>query len=197
MKERESSIVTTNRLRIRVALPNDNDIDILYELWNDPIVMRFVGFPEGLFISREQLRKQLTIERDDPFNRVLMAERKEDGVVVGQCKLGGVNDDNVAHTDVKLLPMFQGMGYGTEIKHALVDYQFTHTDCRAVEGSPNKDNHASIRMQEKVGGVVVAEGVFKAPVNSDIPRCDVPYLLYHVSRETWEKNQTSDQSMSP
>ncbi len=187
-------VFSTNRLRVRVALPDDGDIDILHRLWNDPVVMRFVGFPEGLFITREQLKKQLTIDRDDPFNRVLMAERKSDGTVVGQCKLGSTNDDNVAHTDVKLLPQFQGMGYGTEIKRALVDYQFRHTDCRAVEGSPNKDNVSSIRMQEKVGGVVVAEGVFKAPEKSDIPRCDVPYLLYHVSRETWKKNQATDRA---
>ncbi len=182
-------IITTERLLIRLAQPDDRDIVLLHRLWNDPAVMQFVGFPQGLFIARDELRKQLTIDRDDPFNRVLIVERKTDGIVIGQCKLGGVNDDNIAHTDVKLLPEFQGMGYGTEIKQALLDYQFTHTDCRAVEGSPNKDNIASIRMQEKVGGVVVYEGIFKAPPQSDIPRCDVPYLLYHVSRETWQKNR--------
>ncbi len=178
-------VFTTSRLRVRLAVPDSRDLDFLCNLWNDPRVMRFVGFPQGLDITSGQLEEQLTVDREDPFDRVLMVEMKGTGEVIGQCKLGSSNQEGVAHTDVKLKPEFQGRGYGTEIKQALLDYQFTHTDCVAVEGSPNKMNAASIRMQEKVGGVVVKEGVFKAPEECAVPRCDVPYFLYHVTREAW------------
>jgi RimJ/RimL family protein N-acetyltransferase len=53
--------------------------------------------------------------------------------------------------------------YGVEIKQALVDYLFTHTDCSAVEATPNVENKASIKMQEAVGGVCLGEATFQVP----------------------------------
>ena len=38
----------TERLIIRRAEPEDRDIDFFLRLWNDPQVMKFVGFPFGL-----------------------------------------------------------------------------------------------------------------------------------------------------
>jgi len=65
-----------------------------------------------------------------------------------------------------------------EVKQGLVDYLFTHTDCIAVQAAPKRGNVASIKMQEAVGGVYVRE--------------EEPYLVYRVSRETWEARRRGD-----
>ena len=41
----------TERLIIRLAADTADDIDVYFRLWNDPRVMRLVGFPDGLHID--------------------------------------------------------------------------------------------------------------------------------------------------
>lgn len=180
------TLINTKRLRIRLATADD--VAFLAAMWNDGRIMRFVGFPEGLGTSEDEVRAQLTSEPDGVIDRRLIVETM-DGKRIGQAKLGSQNDDGLAHTDVKLLPEHWRKGYGTEIKSALLDWQFTHTDCKAVQGTPNQLNIGSIRMQEAVGGVRVDEGVFRFSPDDPRTTCDVPYYEYHVTRTRWEQDK--------
>ena len=71
-----------------------------------------------------------------------------------------------------------------EIKRALLDYLFTHTDCTAVEATPNIQNQASIKMQQAVGGVCVGSGVFEFPETMQATQ-PVEYFVYLVYRQDW------------
>ena len=73
------------------------------------------------------------------------------------------NAEGIVETDIKLLPAHWGNKYGVEIKRGLVDHLFTHTDCKAVEATPNVNNAASIKMQEAVGGARMSENVHHFP----------------------------------
>ena len=87
----------------------------------------------------------------------------------------------IARTDVKLLPEFWGHKYGVEVKRGLIAYLFAHTDCIAVEGTPNVANIASIKMQEAVGGVRVGEKTFvpsAAQRNFMLPVHSIIYRVY-------------------
>ncbi len=179
-------IFTTTRLIIRKAAPTDDDINMLYTLWTDPRVMTFVGFPEGLDITRDQIRDHFAKSGPSEYNEWLIVVEMESGAAIGECKLGAPAPDGVSETDVKLLPDYWGQGYGSEIKQGLVDYLFTHTDCQAVRATPNRLNVASQKMQEAVGGKRVDEGVCHAPTGAKRkPQTDVSYYEYRVERSDW------------
>lgn len=175
----------TNRFLIRAAQPRDAEVYLA--LWTDPRVMGNVGFPEGLNVTREEILERIEAQEATEFDRLLVVERRADGRVVGECMLHPPNRDGIASTDIKLLPEFWGHGYGTEVKRALLDYLFRHTDCTSVEATPNVENTASIRMQEAVGGRRIREDLFEFPEGMKVPTRPVRHFVYRVMREDWER----------
>jgi ribosomal-protein-alanine N-acetyltransferase len=184
-------VFQTDRLVIRKAVPSDGDVEFFYRLWTNPKVMTNVGFPFGLKITREAIRSGFEGQETSEFNTRLVVELKATGEPIGECKLGWPDENGVSETDVKLLPEYWGNGYGTEIKRGLVDYLFTHTNCKAVKASPNKNNIASQRMQEKVGGKKVGEHTYRFPEEMRAYTVDVKSYIYMVFREDWEKSKKS------
>jgi [ribosomal protein S5]-alanine N-acetyltransferase len=177
-------IFGTERLRVRLATADD--ADLLHVLWTDPRVMTYVGFPQGLPISRAEIVAILQKETNLAVcDRYLIAERQDTGEAIGECKLGAPNDAGIAETDVKLLPRFWGQGYGVELKRGLVNYLFRHTDCKAVQATPNVMNQASIQMQEAVGGVRVGETLFSFPESMQHYTWPVHAFVYRVFRDDW------------
>lgn len=179
-------VLTTTRLIIRRARPDDVDVAFLLSLWANPGVMESVGFPHGLRITPEEIRERLGNERDSPLGAVLLVQLKGTRTIIGQCKMGGPDDGGVAETDVKLLPQFWGQGFGTEIKRAMVDFLFVTTQCQLVQATPNRTNLASQRMQEAVGGRRVGEGIHRFPPHMRSFTKDVPFYVYQVTRSAWE-----------
>jgi RimJ/RimL family protein N-acetyltransferase len=175
----------TSRLTIRRASVDQSDIDLLLRLWTDPEVMKNVGFPDGLPITAEKIEKQLRTQPSVEYDCVLIVILNDTGERIGEAKLESPDELGVAKTDIKLLPAYWGNGYGREIKRALLQYLFDHTDCRMVQVSPNRNNKASIRMQEAVGGRRIGEGVYRFPESMRDYTCDVPYFDYAVFREDW------------
>jgi RimJ/RimL family protein N-acetyltransferase len=184
----------TARLRIIPAVAQPGHIEFLYRIWTNPEVMKFVGFPRGLRIDREQIREQLSSAPQSEFGRCLLVSQRNNDTLVGECKLGTADADGIAHTDVKLLPEFWGRGFGTEVKKALVDYLFRNTDCLGVKATPNRENKASIRMQEAVGGIKVSEGCHRFPDHMRSYTSDVTYLEYVVWRTVWEERESGQHS---
>lgn len=181
-------VCQTPRLILRLATPAD--AAFLRSLWNDPRVMGFVGFPNGLGESEERLRANIAGRGDSVFRQLILVELRETHQPIGQCKMEQLNQDGISETDVKLSPEFWSRRYGVEVKRALLDYLFAHTDCRVVQATPNVENPASIRMQESVGGERVGEGLFEFPEaqrDVTLPVCD---YVYQVKRETWLKERS-------
>jgi len=191
MAEHDNIVIKTKRLMIRTA--EVRDAEILFQLWTDPLVMTNVGYPRGLDISREEIES--SIRGQDPgsdFGKYLMVQLKSDGPTLGECKMILPDEKGISQTDVKLLPEHWGHRYGVEIKQALVDHLFLHTDCRAVEGTPNVANIASIKMQEAVGAVKVGEDTFYFPKAKADFTTPVHHYIYHLTRATWaERNRQS------
>ncbi|MFO7950027.1 MAG: GNAT family N-acetyltransferase [Candidatus Fermentibacteraceae bacterium] len=179
----------TRRLTVRRA--DVSDAGLYLELWNDPAVMANVGFPEGLGTTEGEVLEKIGAGTDE-FDSLLVAVRARDGIRVGECRMHLPDGDGVASTDIKLLPRFQGLGYGTELKLGLLDRLFRTTDCRAVRATPNVGNAASVGMQEKVGGVRVAEDVFRFRRDMGVPTTPVHHYVYLVSRSDWESRRPSE-----
>jgi len=184
-----SDLIKTKRLVIRSAVLDD--AQMLYRLWTDPRVMSNVGYPMGLDITISEIEE--SIRAQDPnseFGKYLIAQLQGGGAVLGECKMILPDDEGVSRTDVKLLPECWGHQYGVEIKLALVDYLFRNTDCRAVEGTPNVANIASIKMQEAVGATRIGEDTFYFPESKADSTRPVHYYIYHVTRASWEQSGT-------
>lgn len=183
------TVIETKRLIIRKAEPSEADIEMYFNLWTNPLVMTNVGFPTGLKISREKIANQIADQSPSEYDSLLVVVLKDAGVPIGECRLYRPDDKGISRTDVKLLPEHWGNAYGVEIKRALVDYLFSHTECVAVKANPNKNNIASQRMQEAVGGKRVGEDVHRFPEHMRDYTCDVHYYVYMVFRSDWEQGQ--------
>lgn len=180
-------IFETSRLIIRTA--RVEDAPVYFALWTNSAIMKNMGFPDGLLISQEEIAAKIEEQGGMEYGRLLVAVLKITRQVIGECKLYLPNDEGISETDVKLLPQFWGRKYGVEVKQGLVDYLFANTDCTAVQGTPNVANIASIKMQEAVGAVRVAERVYEFPEDRQEETCSVHHYIYHVSRTDWLKRQ--------
>jgi len=151
--------------------------------------MTFVGFPQGLQITQEEIEDRIRKQSNEAFlDQRLIVTVGTTGEAIGECTMHTPDENGLAETDVKLLPNYWGHKYGIEIKQALLSILFTKTDCMVVQATPNVKNIASIKMQEAVGGVRVGEQIFEFPEamrNRTIP---VPHYIYHVYRENWERD---------
>lgn len=187
------NVFETDRLVVQTAAPGDEQFFL--HLWRDPRVMSNVGFPQGLRITEAEIRAKLEDQNrsDDIFRRWLVIVLKETGEIVGECMMQRP-DEGIAKTDVKLLPDYWGNKYGVEIKRGLLDYLFTHTECLAVEASPNVKNIASIKMQEAVGGVRIKEMVHAFPEEMRDYTVPVHAVIYRVYREAWENNTSAPEN---
>jgi len=176
-------LFTTRRLRVRRA--TTEDATFIHALWTSPAVMHYVGFPRGLDVTVDEVRRQIEATNDADFGSRLIVERIEDGRGIGQTKLGVPDDDGVCEPDIKLHPGVWGRGYGTELWNALIDHAFEHSDARVVQGTPNRDNAASVRMQRRAGMRKVADGVFDAHLGKAPGTVPVPYVKLQITRQEW------------
>lgn len=179
----ERMIFETKRLQVRMATLAD--APFYHQLWTNPEVMKNVGFPQGLPITQAEIEAQIRREGDKLFGHLLIVLLKEGGERIGECKMHPVGENGIVETDVKLLPQYWGHKYGLEVKRALVDYLFSHTECIAVQATPNIKNIASIKMQEAVGGKRIREEVYEFPEAMQSYTATIRYYVYHVTRDAW------------
>ncbi len=138
------ALFETARLAVRPA--TDCDAPFVTSLWRNPLVMRHVGFPNGIPTAITDVPPR--IQRGRGLDQLLIAEETETGRPIGQCLLGEPDADAVSEPDIKLVPEHWGRGYGRELWAALIDQLFLRSSCRVVRGTPSIANLASIRMQE-------------------------------------------------
>lgn len=179
--------IETERLIIRKAKLCKKDAELFFKLWNHPQVMKNVGFPNGLQITETEIEELLINQPDSILDSLLVVEIKGTGELIGEAKLGKPNEQKAAHTDIKLLPAFWGIGYGIEIKKALVSYLFEKTEAMAIEATPNIHNIASIKMQEAAGYKRIRKGVHQFHDSMRDKTEPVEYFIYRLDKKDWKK----------
>jgi [ribosomal protein S5]-alanine N-acetyltransferase len=184
--QNRAQVFETHRLIVRTAAKDD--VDLYYALWTNPEVMKNVGFPQGLRINRTEIKEQLSIQGESEFDQLLVIELKDSGQAIGECKLAQPNELGIAEPDVKLLPAYWGQGYGSECWRALIAYQFKHTDCQAIQTTPNVENIAAIRLYEAVGARRVGEDVGQFPDTMRDYTTPVHHYIYILNRADWQGN---------
>ena len=102
-------VFETDRLIIRKATLAD--VEMFYALWTHPQVMRNVGFPHGLKVTRSQIENMIREQGEEAHNGRLVVILKATGEKLGEAALHLPDENGIAETDVKLLPQFWGHKY--------------------------------------------------------------------------------------
>jgi RimJ/RimL family protein N-acetyltransferase len=143
----------TERLTLRRFTPAD--LDQLYELDNDPEVMRYLngGEPTPREVTeREILPRFLHYDDARPgFGRWAAVETRT-GIFLGWFSLLPVDDEpHEAELGYRLRKATWGHGYATEGARALIERGFRELGLRRVLATTYQDNLASRRVMEKCG----------------------------------------------
>lgn len=128
------------------------DLNDVQKLWADGDVMKFVGFPEGLHETDENMRKWFSwIEQGKPLHNHYSLF--DDGIYCGESFYSiDVNHDHSASVDIKLFPFARGRGIGTAglmyaIKEAVAN------GAKSVWVDPKRQNVKAIALYQRLGFV--------------------------------------------
>jgi RimJ/RimL family protein N-acetyltransferase len=144
----EPPVQATARLRLRAVVPGD--LDVLYELWTDPNVRRWLW--DDVAITRDVARAAIDASvasfRTDGFGLFLVNHAAADGVV-GFCGLR--RDGGDLELLYALAPAMWGFGYATEAAAAVLRDAFGRVRVPRVVARTDVPNAASIRVLERLG----------------------------------------------
>lgn len=138
-------LVKYQNLKIRNATPND--ADILSNWWNDGLVMAHAGFPNGLGVSRAQVRAGIAEDSDDTRRRLIM---EVDGEPIGEMNFRN-KGNGVAEIGIKICETDkQEKGYGTLFLRMLIAELFSRGYEKIVLDT-NLNNVRAQHVYEKLG----------------------------------------------
>ena len=161
---RPVTVARTNRLIIREI--SEEDFDGLYRISLQP-GMQYAFISEENCFEPERLAAYIShVYRFYGYG--LWSVLKKDGTLIGCCGLSEYGEEHETdfETDSEtdsaeaefclelrymLAREHQGSGYGQEMCRAALNYAFARTDCEKVLIRVHRDNHASIRLAERLG----------------------------------------------
>jgi RimJ/RimL family protein N-acetyltransferase len=182
----------TERLLLRRF--TEADVDALFELDNDPAVMRYINGGEAT--SRAEIEKDILpafLEFYDQFEGFgfWAAIEKSTGEFLGwfhfRPKEGAALDE--PELGFRLRKSAWGKGFATEGSLALIRKGFTEFRVRRVVAETMVVNIASRRVMEKAG--LEFEHVFDGEWPISIPGDDHGDIRYSLSREEWERRHAT------
>lgn len=139
----------SDRLRLRPF--THDDAPLLFELDNDPQVMKFIngGVPVSLPVIRNEILP--TFLTPDPVAGFRVVESRDSGIPLGWCCLrGDAQPEAQASLGYRFLQRVWGNGYAVESASLLLDAGFASGLERAI-ATTYEDNRPSIRVLETLG----------------------------------------------
>ncbi|KEZ88343.1 hypothetical protein IO99_02735 [Clostridium sulfidigenes] len=137
---------------ITIKETTERDLENVMNLWNNGEVMFFVGFPDGLGITLDQLKGWLkgAIKKPERCHYSIYAEG------IGYCGETFYDVDvkhDLASMDIKLLPHAQGKGIAAKALSFAIDKAFTGGKVNQVYVEPQSANRKAWALYEKLGFV--------------------------------------------
>jgi RimJ/RimL family protein N-acetyltransferase len=182
------------------------DLDDLFALHNDPVVMRFVngGQPTPrATIEQETLPAFLRSYERHPGFGVWAATEWGSGAFLGWLAFGATPRSNAAAAELgyRLRRAAWGRGYATEGTRALIRFGFSGLGVQRVFASTYQDNLASRRVLEKSGLSLVrryrmmleelraSDSATHGPPEAPSTLWDGDDLEYALGRGDWEQQE--------
>ncbi|WP_157961084.1 GNAT family N-acetyltransferase [Lutibacter citreus] len=139
-------IFETERLLVRKL--NIKDSDLFYEMMSNPKVMDPI--PQKVFSRSESDAKlKVLISPEKGMNlKIWGLLEKRNNSFIGICGFlkNNENDDEIAY---RLIERYWGVGYGTEIAKALVEYSFNILKVEKITADVNIENEKSAKILQK------------------------------------------------
>lgn len=160
-----------------IKLTSTEDLKNVQQLWATPEVMHFVGFPEGLHESMDNLENEwLPWVQNPPL-------RQHYSIYDGQSYCGeafyDVDAQGYACMDIKLLSDARGQGLGSfGLSHAL-DHAFSVGGAKVAWVDPNPENIGALKLYSRLGFTET-----RRPAHLEDPGC--PYVYLEIKREDWQ-----------
>ena len=146
-----SKILETERLVLREFDLDDGEF--IVELLNSPGWIEFIGNKnvKTLEDAQKYLENGPIKSYGEAGFGLSMVELKFVGVPIGMCGL--IKRDTLDDVDIgfAMLPEFAGMGYGSEIAAATLEYAKTDVGLKRVVAITVENNDASIALLRKIG----------------------------------------------
>jgi ribosomal-protein-alanine N-acetyltransferase len=146
--------LTTHRLRLREL--TEADAADLFRIYQDPIVMRFMGPPP---VTVDEERENIRRHQRQYYQRygygLWGTVLRETDVLIGRCGLLGTRIDGRMETELSFLldRACWGRGYATEAARAILRAAAERFRCDRVVAVIHPDNVASLRAVEGLGFV--------------------------------------------
>jgi RimJ/RimL family protein N-acetyltransferase len=177
-------IAEGNRVRLRIR--DKEDLDFLYEFWNN---INWYGEFEQILpqMSKTELAKRIENPHEGALNEVVQWTwfiiEKKDGTKIGAIIHFLTQPDGMIRVGYALVPSEREKGFGTEALQIMVDYLFLTREVMRIGAETDVRNKVSQRILEKVGfkreGTIRKATFLRGEWTDD--------YVYGILREEWKK----------
>lgn len=119
-------------------------------LWENGLVMRYVGFPDGLGWSQAKFDSMWPSLRDDP-KALRLALENNSGRFLGEAMISSPGSDGFCQPDLKLLPEFWGKGLAYEAWQTILERSWARWPEAGFLVTPNIENSRAIDLYKRLG----------------------------------------------
>lgn len=140
-------VIDTARLKIRPMCRED--VTDLKEWMSDPSIYTYWGKGPGKADKDPSLLFERTGKPTKSFH--LGIEERSSGKVIGDLWVYLIENDRMAAMAIRIAPVCQGRGYGSEALSAVTKFCFEHTELKRLWAEADVRNTASQRILEKCG----------------------------------------------
>ncbi len=182
-------MIQTNRLVIRPA--ELDDVDVLYQWWNDAEIMKWSGYYSGAMFTKTAILRYLeslqSYDQFQPRKLFLIAERQS-GYLIGEMSYYDYDPiHQCCSIDIKIADASkQQMGIGYEAILTLVDYLFKQFNLNRIQVTVLRSNKIALSLFKKVGFTL--EGVSrKKHFNSQLNEYE-DVVLMGILKQEYKQN---------
>lgn len=161
---------------ITIKITEREDLLNVQRLWASPDVMHFVGFPEGLHRTLEQLEQWVKRIQNPPHR---LHYSIYDGAVYCGETFYDVDETGLASMDIKLLPSAREKGIANFVLSYALDQAFLMGGATRAWVDPHRENASSQKLYDRLGFRQA-----NRPAHLDEPG-DI-YIYMELSWEDWQ-----------
>lgn len=136
--------------KITIKETDEKDLLNIMDLWNNGEVMFYVGFPNGLGVTIEQLKKWLNGVNQSNIRRHYSIYTESIGYC-GETYYEIDLEHDLATLDIKLFPKAQGKGIAAYALSYVLNQVFENNLATKAYVDPNPDNKNAWKLYEKLG----------------------------------------------
>lgn len=136
--------------KITIKKTDENDLVNIMNLWNNGDVMHYVGFPDGLGVTIEKMKRWLSGVNQNE-NRCHYSIYAEDIGYCGETYYDIDFEHDLAALDIKLLPIAQGKGIAYYSLSYSINQVFNKNLATKAYVDPNPENKKAWNLYQKLG----------------------------------------------